>query len=68
MGLAWQCVLSPDRDLSDRETGASEGFFSSCIFGTEARWVGIRSLTGLGKPHGQGSTSPANARFIVEGK
>lgn len=67
MSSAWQCVESPDRELLGLGVGASQGF-PPCVFGLEAHGVGVRSLTGLGKPQGRGSTPPAAAQFIVEGK
>lgn len=67
MSSAWQCVESPSRELLGLGVGESQGF-PPCVFGVEARWVGVRSLTGLGRPQGRGSTSPAAAQFIVEGK
>lgn len=64
MRSVWRCMESPSRDPWG--PGAGESGFRPCVFGTKAPWVGARSLTGLGKPQGQGSASPAAARFIVE--
>lgn len=47
--------------------GESEGC-PRCISGAETHWVGVRNLTRLGKPLGQGPTSPAPARLCVEGQ
>lgn len=55
------------REMLGLGVDESKGF-PPCIFQVKAHLVGVRSLTGLGKPQCRGATPPAAAQFIVEGK